>query len=217
MEHNFNAMIKDRIVKYRKWKVKDRKKFIENKKDPIIIKEALVYDCLDDKNIALSEDEYKYVLFLIRDKSIQEKITYVFECTECEHQHEYSIDLEEVMKSEYKSTKEIQQNGHIFTMSNIKNRNFYETTMNSVHDEEKYIVDFILHVGTYNDEPKTFEQMFDIINNMNVDDFEVIFKTWEDIRFKVNNEHNVICPKCNNSDLYEFDDLPGFFPDSWNV
>jgi len=33
----------------------------------------------------------------------------------------------------------------------------------------------------------------------------------------MNNCSEVECPHCQSTELYEFDDLPEFFPNSWNL
>ena len=54
--YDFSADLMGKKIKFRKWKVKDKKKFFENPNNVLKTKEALVYDCLEDKNIALSDD-----------------------------------------------------------------------------------------------------------------------------------------------------------------
>ena len=217
MNFDHTVKIKNKTIKFRKWKVKDKKKFLSDENNQENMREALVFDCLEDSNICLSEEEFKYLFMMIREKSIKEKVGYVFDCSECNEKFEYFADLEEVMKPEYKDVSEIQVNNHIFTLGSIRNQSFYNQAMDACTGEEKYLVDFILHISKYNDEPKTFDQLQDVINEMDIDEFETIYKKWEDIRYKVNQVHDVECPKCGHVEALEFDDLPGFFPDSWNV
>jgi len=213
----FQTKIRDKVVKYRKWKVKDKKKLLANTDNPLLTKEAMVFDCLEDKKIALSEDEFKYMLFKIREESISEKIKFKFECGSCSKPFDYDADLNEIMTPEFKDYGEIEYNGHIINIGSLRNREFYESTMNNIDDEdEKYLADFLFHIESYNDNEYTFETLNEKINDLDVDVFEKIFKAWEEMRFKIDNVKEVKCPSCGFEEFYEFDALPGFFPESWN-
>lgn len=218
-KYDYSVKIRDFNVKFRKWKVKDKKKFIANKDNKIALKESLVYDCLEDKKLALSEEEFKFMLIQIREASLSDKIEFNFICSNCDKEFNYIADLTEIMKGEYKNYGDISYKGHRFTIGSILNRDFYEEMIqNSILDETNYLIDFMLHIKSYNDNDAfTFEELNEIINNLDIDIFEHIFTKWEEMRFKVNNIHNVICPHCNFEELYEFDDLPHFFPDSWDL
>jgi len=213
------AKIRDKNIKFRKWKVKDKNKFLSANRDPKIIKEALVYDCLRDEKIALSEDEYKYLLMRIRAESLPNSISYTFRCDECLEEYDYTADLKQIMKPEFSKYGIVQSGIHSFEMTSIRNREFYDNVIGAyVNDEQKLLVDFILHIKSYNqNESLDFDGLNDIINNLDVDAFEDIFAQWEAMRFKVNNIHTVQCPHCKAQETYEFDDLPGFFPESWNI
>lgn len=217
--YDFSTNIRNKEVKYRKWKVKDKKKFLAYKDDRILLKEALVYDCLEDKKIALSEEEFKYMLIHIREASLSNRVKYVFPCSVCNEEFEYITDLIEIMKPVYKDYGLIEYKGHSFIMDSIINRSFYEQfVLEAVSFEAAQLIDFMLHIKSYNDNDAfTFEELNDIINELDIEVFENIFKQWDDMRFKVDNTHIVKCPHCGFEELYEFDDLPEFFPDSWNL
>jgi hypothetical protein len=217
--HNLTAKIRDKNIKYRKWKVKDKKKFIKNINDPVLIKESLVFDCIEDKKIGLSDDEYKYMLIKIRESSIPNPIKFTFTCDKCYKDFDYNANLNDIMCTTFKHYTDIVFKDHIFTMGEIQNREFYESAIATVPDnEEKYLVDFILHIKAYNDNNGfEFEEINEVVNNLDVDIFEEIFKKWEDMRFKIDNIHDVECLHCQNEMKFEFDDLPGFFPDSWDL
>lgn len=217
-EYSFSTKLRDKVVKYRKWKVKDKKKYMSSD-DPIILKEALVFDCIEDKNIALDAEEYKYMLMKIRNVSIKNEIKYDFTCSHCSNEFEYTADIEEIMTPEFKDYDDIISGKHIFTLTHVRNRQFYENSILGVNsEEEKVMVDFIMHVKSYNDnDGLNFDELNEIINELDIEDFEAIFKEWENMKFYVNNIHDVECPKCAESDTYEFDDLPNFFPESWKL
>jgi len=217
-EYNFSMNIGDRKVKFRKWKVKDKNKLINNADNKIAVREALVYDCIEDKNIALSEDEYTYVISMIRNKSLPKNIKFDFTCSSCKHEYEYTADLEKVITADYEKYHDIIYKNIIISIGYIQNRIFHDKLMDSLDTlDEKSLFDFILHIKSFNDNEYTFEELNDVINNLNVDEFENIFEQWDKMRFKTNNIYDVKCPKCGAIDTYEFDKLPNFFPDSWNI
>ena len=217
-KYEFSTKIRDVEVKYRKWKVKDKKKFINSDGNKKELREALVYDCIEDKKIALSEDEFKFLLIKIRETSLEDKVEYNFQCDKCSEEFHFVADLNEIMTAEYKPYDEIVVKNHIFKMGELKNREFYEDAMAIAESiDEKNLLDFILHIEAYNDgDGYTFNQLNDIINELDADVFEKIFLQWEEMRFKLNSVYEVICPHCNHGTYYEFDDMPGFFPASWD-
>jgi DNA-directed RNA polymerase subunit RPC12/RpoP len=216
-EYNFKTDVRGKEVKFRKWKVKDKKKFVSNSKDPRVVKDALVYDCIEDKNLALSEEEYKYLLFKIRETSLTSKVEFLFTCKDCNTEFDFVANLDEIMQPTFKEYGSIEVNGKIFEMGNIRNRDFYEQLITSnAEASEKLLADFILHIKSFDDNTGfTFDQMVEKIDDLDVEDFEKVFEKWEEMRFKVDNTYPVKCPNCGSEELYEFDALPGFFPESW--
>ena len=217
-KYEYSTKLRNKEIKFRKWKVKDKKKFLSAGDDKYLIKEALVYDCLEDKTIALSEDEYKYILTKIRETSLEDKVHYTFQCGKCNEVYDYDADLNAIMVGVFEPYGDITIKNHIFTMGSLKNRAFYEaaTTVANTPDE-KFLIDFILHIDAYNDnDGYTFQQYNEIINELDADVFEKVINAWEKMRFKLDNVYEVQCPHCNATEYFEFDDLPGFFPESWD-
>jgi len=213
--YDFSVQVRDKTINFRKWKVKDKKKFVEN---PGTVKEALVYDCMENNQV-LDDEEYKFMLMRIRDASIKNSIGWLFHCDNCDNVFEYTADLTEIMVPEFLPYGELQSGNVTFMMQPICNQAYYDNKISEAQTpEESYIFDFVLHVNSYNDnDGMTFDSLIETINNMDLDVFEDIFSQWERMRFKVQNVHDVTCTNCKTTETYEFDDLPGFFPDSWDV
>lgn len=216
-KYDYKTKIRGKNINFRKWKVKDKKKFLSNQDNQKIIREALVYDCLEDKTIALSDDEFKFMLFNIRYKSIPEPLLMEMECGECDEGFDLEIQYNDAVSVQGDDKySEIEVRKHIFKMKDIKNRDFYEDMILNTEDpEEKKLIDFILHIDSYNDQDYDFDKMNEIIINLDVEDFEDIFIKWEKMRFQCNTISLVECPKCQYSDHFEFEHFPYFFPDSW--
>lgn len=211
--------LRGKMIKFRKWKVKDKKKYLENIKDIPVAREALIYDCLEDKRIALDEEELKYMIVQIRNASIGDPIEYMFTCESCEEPYSYLANLKEIMTLEGNNTGEIAIGNTVFEMTNIQNKDFYQDMYLSAQSpEEKELVDFMLHVKSFNgNDGFTFDTLSEFISEMHVKEFEYVFDKWKEMRVQVDNISPVICPHCEHEEWYEFDALPGFFPQSWGV
>jgi len=216
--YNVTFNLKNKKVDCRKWRVKDKNKFVlatntGNSKD---VRDALVYDCMKTPT-TLSNEEYKFVFMQLRDASIKQRISYQFDCEYCNNEFITDVNLSDVITKQYNQNNVVKSSTYEFVMGDICNRQFYDEHMVG-SDDEKFIVDFILHIKTCNnDTTKTFDQILDIINELEVDEFEEIVKGWNDIRFQTNIISDIECPKCKKSTTFEFDELPGFFPDSWGI
>ena len=212
--YNLKVQVRDAVLKFRKWKVKDRNKYMAGES----IRDALVYDCLEDKNIALSDEEYKYVLCKIREASVKAPITYTFNCDKCDKEFEFVAKLSEILTPKSKTYGLIESGETSFVMGSVLNRDCYNEQLASAESEsEVAFIDFVLHIHSYNNnDALTFDEMLESINNLDIDIFESIFKQWEETRFTVDSSHGVKCTHCGNIETYEFDDCPGFFPSSWS-
>ena len=215
--YNYKVQVRDEILKFRKWKVKDRNKYVSNQGNTELMREALVYDCLENDNVALSDEEYKYVLCKIRDVSISDPIEYTFTCGSCGHEFDYNAKLSEIITCNKTKYGLIEAGNDSFVMGAIRNRKFYTDMTSGADENAQDFIDFILHIHSYNlNDAMTFDELTDAVNNLDIDVFENVYTQWEQMKFKVNNTHTVTCPECNEQETYEFDDLPGFFPSSWN-
>lgn len=214
-EYPYSTKLKNRIVQYRKWKVKDKKNFVANKDNPIGLKSAIVYNCVSDDKAVFTTEEYKFILAKIREVSIKEPIVYDMEC-DCGNEFVFEADLDKIMTGSFKKSNAIDSGLHKFAMADIQNRDYYENTI-LANPEEAELIDFIFSIKTYNNGTISFEEMNEIINEMDLNDFEDIMIQWNALKFKLDNTFDVDCPKCKKSELYEFDDLPNFFPGTWEI
>jgi hypothetical protein len=51
-------------------------------------------------------------------------------------------------------------------------------------------------------------------DEMDIDKFDVILEKYNEMRFTVDNTKEFKC-ECGHKQIFEFDEIPGFFPDSW--
>ena len=59
------------------------------------------------------------------------------------------------------------------------------------------------------------EEIVELFNEMNIDEFDSVFERWEDIRFKIDDTSEISCKNCEDKVKYSFDEVPGFFPPAW--
>ena len=224
-EYKFNLKLRGKNVRYRKWKVKDKKKFIsslnnsKNENSAKDAKDALVYDCLENKRLVLSEEEYKYVLVKIRSETLGTKYQYVLNCDQCNQNFDHFVNIDAIYEQKYSKYSEISAGTHSIKMTDLKSKEFYDQSMNSaINEEERYLIDFILHIQSYNDnDGLSFNDINNIISEIDIGEFEEIIRKWDKMKFRINTVHEVQCKNCSDKALYEFDVLPGFFPESWGI
>lgn len=220
-EFTETVSLRDRKINFRKWKVKDRTLYKQalEQGDNILKRQALVYNCLENPETPLDNEEANYLLLCIRAKSLKEPIRYTFKCPVCGEIFDTEVDLKLILNIESKPYGVIKTDQYSIAMQGIRNKGFYEKSMNETKDPyNKYLLDFCLHVKSLNNnDTLTLDTLMTFINELDVDVFEEIFKQWEDMRFKIDMSTDITCPHCESVIPLILDDLPSFFPDSWRI
>lgn len=219
-EHSLT--VRDNIIKYRKWKVKDRKKFIKMLSDIENIKEqeasnVLVYDCLENPKVILSPEEYRYVLTQIRKTSIGGDIDFKFTCSACKSPFNVKLDLDYIVKPKFSEYLNIKVDEIKIELGDVISKEHYDKRISDCKSEEDiYLTDFLYHIKSINgNNTFTFDELSNYFDNLDTDDVDNIFDEWDTMRFIVDDLAEVECPKCGHKENYIFDDLPGFFPTKW--
>lgn len=208
----------DKKLEINKWKAKQRKEFVKNLTsgniDENTLMDCLVYDCIEPK-VALSQEEFKYVLSRIRAYTLGEEIDFKFYCDKCKEPHEQKIELKNIFSYNYNKIEEINFSGINIKLGPIKNKEYYNKMIQENYSEAD-LIDFILRIESINDEEVlSFESTMDFLENLDLDIFDNIIRVWEESKFKVNQIHEVTCPNCGDVQKYDFDDIPEFIPTSW--
>lgn len=222
--YDYSCKVRGKEIRFRKWKVKDRKKFIALLKDIENIKDSnasdvLVYDCLELPNTILSPDEFRYVLTQIRKESISETIDFKLLCSNCEEVFNINLDLDYLIKPEFSSYTNIKVQGYDIEICDVVNKEYYDKSVKATTTaDELYMVDFLYHIKSVNgDKSFTFVELEEYFEDINTDEIDSIFDQWDKMKFIINDVNDVTCPNCSNVEKYIFDDLPGFFPNKWFV
>ena len=223
MDFPYTLKIRDRELKFRSWKVQDKIN-LENAKTIYDKRKALVYNCLENPNIALDMNEYQYVLLQIRNKTLKHyEVQYNFICSKCYKEYAFIANLDDIIKPEFKPYSVIKTKNYTIELQDICNQNFYESLMQDIENSDiedkanqKILMDFILHIKTFNNDINfNTKSILDIINNMDVEEFENIMIQYNDMKFKLNNISTIQCPYCEHKETVQFDTIPNFFPISW--
>jgi hypothetical protein len=217
-EYQFSLKIRDKEIKFRKWKVKDKKKFIETvKTGDSELSNGIVFDSIEDKNIILTENELKYLLINIRNVSLGDKLSYEIECSNCFKDYFYEADILDIMTPNFESFGTLKALDTTIEMAEISNKEYYEDAINQcTSDGERYFIDFLYHIKKLNgSDTFTFDSLYDYINNLDIDIGEDIFKQWEKMRFTFDNIKDIQCAHCEHVESIQFDELYGFFPQAW--
>ena len=215
--YNFSTKIRDKEVKYRKWKVKDKKKYTKAlmEKNAIDIADALVYDCIEDKNLSLTSNEYRYMLMKIRCETVGSFATFKFNCNNCNEEFEIEEDINNVLIPHYKDYGTLKTDNVTLKMGPIKNKQtFNEYLIDAKTPREIYLIEFLIQIEEINGEDVfTIEYLNDFIDNLDYGDAEELFYQWEEMLFDIYTKHEATCPHCNHTDEYNFEKIPDFYPD----
>jgi len=207
-----------RTIKYRKWKVKD-KRALDNADSNLERRKIFVYGCLEDPNTPLDLEEYNYVLALIRDYSLHNTLNYALTCPECGHSFTIGKTSAQVVQPMPAVYDPIVTNSNTIDIGNVRDQKIYEEKiLKCLTPMERYITDFALHIYSINgSDITTIENVIDFLENLDVDEYENIFAQWDIRRFKCNVIHPTKCPSCNAVSDFDFSDMPEFFPTSWEI
>jgi len=218
MEYPHTIKVGNKTLKVRKWKAKDRKAFkkeiieSEGNNSDVIITQNLVYNCIENKNIALTDEEIQYVFTQLRKLSVSETFEYTYKCIHCDYDNKEVLKIDDVSKPVFKEYKPIEVQGYKIELQDIKNKKFYEENKDQF-DESKELAFRVKSIN--GDMSKSFNELVELFDDMDIDIFDKIYDQFQDMNFHVDNTHECTCKKCGKTTPFEFDEIPGFLPDSW--
>lgn len=212
-------------VYYRKWKVKD-KTAMEASKNISDLKYALVLNCIEnDHNYALDNEEINFLLHNIRNESVHKPLKHTFICPDCGHTFNKEINIEDIVKTEggnYNEEGNVIVGDYNIQFGNPINQDLYNEFM-SIIDSSNYqlfVIDMVLHIRKFNDMVvNTRDDVIKVaseVDEIDADIADEIISKWNSIRYKVVIDNEIECPECFSACKLNFEDLPGFYPSSWN-
>lgn len=217
-EYKYSLMLNGREIFFRKWRVKDRIA-LETAEGQSAVRQCLVYNCLEDKDIALDDYEYQYVLIKLRQASIGDDIDYNFICNNCHTKFDHKSKITDTMEPISATYNPIVTDMYRIELGEVQNRKAYEDIIFKLNDiTERKIADMVMHIKSINGNMKLgFNDIMELVSEMDIDVFQDIWNQWNQTHFRINRIHEIECPHCHSKMVVEFDDLPGFFPEQWNM
>jgi len=210
----FDIDLGHRVIKARKWKGKERKDFkkaILNNDVEKATEDILIRRCLEDPSTSLSSAELKYVLIQIRKQSLGTVFDFEYVC-ECSYKNKLKITLDEVSVLEYEPWKKIEVNSITYDFQNIQNAKYYNKNQDVLDD----IKEIAFYTKSINDnESMSFQEVQDFYDELDIDEFDEVFDEFSKMYCSIKDVHEVQCKECKLKKKFEFDEIPGFIPDSW--
>lgn len=230
-EYPHSLTIRDQVINYRSWKLKDKSKYtsliadVEKRKDSLTsadqsdftraFRQILVLDCIE-QDIVLNNDEFQHIMVQIRSKSINHGIVLEMECSNCSADYDHELDIIKVLVSTASNFKTLNAGKLSLEFKRPINQKMYNDLQSRASSEfEALYIDFIQHIYTVNGDILTSEEKIELFNEQDVNDIEKIFAEWEPMRFKTNRLSSSQCTSCSHIEEFIVDDIPGFFPISW--
>lgn len=207
--------VNGQTFEFRKWKGRDKKLFLDAIKrkelSPLTTLSILVDSCLDTKPENLTIDEYKYLLGQIRIQSLGNDLSVALNCSSCDHVFEYKYKISDVMRPVQSTLTEFSKDGLTVKFGRVKNQKNYIEQV-SINKE----LDVLYQIEKINDSDTfTMDELENILDDLDLDILESLLSHFNKNRFRLENIVEVECPECKFDNKFEFDELPGFFPDSW--
>ncbi|QAU04559.1 hypothetical protein Va1_276 [Vibrio phage Va1] len=203
----------DKTLTISKWKGRNKKEFTRLLNDPEKneqqMMDSLVYSCIEE-DVILSTDEFRYALSQIRAYSLGEEIDFEFYCDKCHKTFNKKMNISDIIRFDYKPLKTIKVGDVKIKLGNIKNKAIYAEKV-----VEDPLYDFLMRIDEINgNDTFSLLELEEIIDELELDVLEEIMKIYEDHRFKIDDINTVKC-ECSHEMTFKFDELPGFFPESW--
>lgn len=204
----------NRKIKFRKWKVKDKKELDKCQND-VEKRKIYLYNCLET-NTVLDLEEYNYVLTQIRDYSLDTELDFEVTC-ECGNTQNVSFRASDIVTYKNANYKPVIIGDICIEFGNVDDSDYENIVINAQTMSERYISDLAFHIKKINGSDVQYEQCIEFIENLDVSLYEKLFEEWELQRFKCNFLHSIKCEKCGKETVYNFEDMKGFFPSSWSI
>lgn len=207
----------NKTIRFRKWKVKD-KKDLDNCKTELEKRRVYVYNSLENPNEPLDLEEYNFVLANIRDYSLDGEFEYTVTCPHCNKSYDVSLRATSIVNFKDALYEPICVDDIVIELGDVKNQELYErVVIGAVTTSERYISDFAMHITKINGNDVDYEDAISYIENLDVSTYEKIFDLYEVCKCRCEFTHKVACDSCGKETEYNFEDMKGFYPKTWNL
>lgn len=211
--------INNQRVRFRKWKGKDKKKFLSilsnAQTETLTLKDTvdvLIRSQLEShKDQTFTQEEIRYLLSRIRAQSLGNVLSVKLHCQACQQPFTHEYKITSIIKAKH-STLDVYDDGEVsIKFGKIRNQDLY---FEKIQEDEA--LEIFFNIEEFNFQKHySIPELIDAFDELDLDTLDNILNYYNENRFFVNDLHEIKCPHCNEIGVYEFDELPGFFPESW--
>jgi len=198
------------------WKAKAKKEFVKifkAKGDKVTEKDVLdilVYPYIDDIKQFYSSAELQYIMTKIREISIKDRdVNFTIECSTCKEDIDVDMDIYDLVHYKETLIPTIKEN---IEWVDPESSDIIEKTLLDNEEEPPDVIMLGLNIKSINgQEIKNIEEFLEIYDELDMNEISKIENTWKEITPSFSIYSTLKCDKCENSNEYYFDIIPGFF------
>lgn len=221
-KHINSVSLNGERIRIHKWRGSDKKKFLnallqagntEEEEELSVAKtmDILVHNALEThKDKKFSHEEYKFLLSRIRAFSLGDDMSVALDCNECGTEFDYDYKITDVLKAKDESLTDFSTQDLNITFGPIKNKDDYLTTV-----EKNPELEIIFRISSINGIPVSQGDAALFLDELDLETLDELDEHFNNGKFRVQDTQEVQCPNCDEITLFRFDEIPGFFPDSW--
>ena len=214
---------KEKIVRYRPWTGKTKKKFRKlfqgiqdmNELDFTEVVNVIIRDHIDAKDIYLSDHEQQYLTALLRKISIEDTFEFDAKCEHCSTEQHIKTSVSESVK--FKMNDYPSENKEIKTKYiDIGSNGFLLHTVSEILESQDYDglttaadIELALHLQ-FEDTSSPLE-ILDKLDDMELKPLEIILNDIEKYSAEMTMKIEKACSNCAKSSVFISEEIPGLF------
>lgn len=207
-----------RKVNFRPWTTKEEKEYLLAKQDDRIsekeIFEILIKPCLETP-IVLTNDEMKYLIIKIREKSIGETFKLTYECQNCKTVNSKDIKFSDAVKFKPSNFKEITVEDVTIKFGPIKSQTAMEKIFSAENKIDELIFNMVFSTEKIvyeGDELEAFktEDLLEFYNSLPTSIMDELANQFIDMIPETEISTKTKCFKCKDEKEWEINAIPNF-------
>ena len=220
VEYNNTAKIGDRTFKFRPWTTKNEKEYlivVESEEDITDEKlfNILIRPCLEDPEVALSDNEQKMLMIEIRKKSLGSSFPMRYVCKKCKQVNDLDVEFDKIIEFKPDNFSPIKIQNLVFNIGPIISKKASERLGEQESNIEYAFIDFLLHIHSIEidgeiEDTFTFDELNDFIEDLPTYIFDDAYKQFQKMKSSLEFGLKTYCMICNEENNVEFDHIPNF-------
>jgi len=206
----------NKSVGIKPWKAKTKKEFVKifkAKGDKVTerdVLDILVYPYIDNTKQFYSSAELQYIMTKIREISIKDKDTsFTIECSTCGEDFDVNMDIYDLVH--YKETL-IPTTKENIEWIDPESSDIIEKTLLDNEEEPPDVIMLGLNIKNINGrEIENIKEFLEVYDELDMNEISKIEDIWKDVTSSFSIYSTLKCDRCESSNEYYFDIIPGFF------